>query len=1191
MDGVRRSPTAQRNQSNKIEHTAQATTPEPRNINYEPSKIELRNRVRVSKNTKFNIKFNIKTNQKSNTHTNELKQRGKAEETIDQQIDESRQSYISVIYWNVRGLGSLYTTLDLDTVDNFENCVMLFVSETWSANAIKKPPAFLSHMSCISRPACREKDIGRHSGGLALFYDPIIVKEVNTLEINEIWISISCRIFSEEYIVIGVYVRDSNFTTRINMLEDHLAELTNRSDHLPIIVGGDFNARIGLRNQVDEEYVDGSSLSAKRESVDYQLVSRNGEATLEAMESRGYIVVNGKSLSDSRGGYTFLGASGASTIDLVWVNLNAAKIVKDLQILNIGFSDHLPVKLTLWALRDGEETLEIQNVTQKEIYKWDPVKRTEFTEKMARTPCGLSREVDVNTLASSLCSAVKRTAVKLDMVKVAKSWRKGTCKSKPWFDENCRLVRRKLNRGYRSAYKSTNSNGRDLVIKTREEYLALIKSKKKRYVSNLQRELVEATDMKSFWRVMNKYSFRQTRKCQISAESWHNFYAKILPKAEERVDEFVDCRHPQLDAEITLTELEKAIRQTKGNKSPGPDGITANFYKSMSPNWKFHLVRLLNKVLETGVVPEEWCKAEVIMLYKKGDVLDHLNYRGIALANTIAKIFTTIIASRLSDCCDISNILPEAQAGFRRNRSCEDNIFTLHTKITQMLCKPKGKMYAVFVDFRRAFDSVVHRVLWQKLYKAGVSSQLIRVLQDLYTKASMRVKLNNNSVTDYLDITEGVMQGDPLSPLLFIMLLFDIDLFFMDNGHREINERMKLLLFADDLVILAKNIFDLQDKLNTLAKFCEENCLTVNVNKTKIMLFRKAGRPPKQKAVKYLEETIEVVKTFTFLGVTFSASGLFTKACTSSITKARLAVSTVWTRMLASKMTSWSQRIILFNAIVSATLLYCAGIWGLGHVHELDKVKRGFIKGLLDIPRCTPGYMIRLETGTRTLEGFIVRRALVYLRKILSMPDHRFPSKSLRILQQLDVTPSNITKRNWWSLLKEVILRAGFGHILDLASVAVVDTAITEIIINQEKLMYIDDCRRAKESSYSPIFKELKNLDVQECEKYIKKSYPLGYIRLLAQARLAGREIVEFKIGRIKYSIETSKVCELCNLKQNETLKHFLCDCPLLTNIRSAFIPNLGLQEILNVSEFTDVKKVCFYIINSLKLRAFALSE
>lgn len=140
--------------------------------------------------------------------------------------------------------------------------------------------------------------------------------------------------------------------------------------------------------------------------------------------------------------------------------------------------------------------------------------------------------------------------------------------------------------------------------------------------------------------------------------------------------------------------------------------------------------------------------------YKKGDSKNLNNYRGFALANSMLKIFTAITAKRVNIWCESYDILPEGQAGFRVNRGCEDNIFTLQYKISETLQKQKGRIFLTFIDFIKAFDAIHHNLLWRKLYKVGMSTQIIRVLKDIYDKASTQVKIDMTALTNIVAITK-----------------------------------------------------------------------------------------------------------------------------------------------------------------------------------------------------------------------------------------------------------------------------------------------------------------------------------------------------------------------------------------------------------------------------------------------------
>lgn len=286
----------------------------------------------------------------------------------------------------------------------------------------------------------------------------------------------------------------------------------------------------------------------------------------------------------------------------------------------------------------------------------------------------------------------------------------------------------------------------------------------------------------------------------IKLETWSEFYQNIYPKRQQLTTRFFSVTQPFLDVDISFKELRKALKKCKCNKASGLDKINNNILKNLPPNWEHYLLNLFNQMLSSEITPEGWSVAEMCMLYKKGDKADPNNYRGISLINTITKLFTTIIAGRLSDWTEENSLIPEEQAGFRRMRGCRDHLFTLATVIGMHVGSKRKSIYIIFVDLKRAFDSVNHQLLWSKLHKIGISGKIIRILNGFYNKAKITVRCGIEH-SPMFDITEGVLQGDSLSPLLFILMLSDIVEFFREKN----------------------------------------NFLKLNVSKTKVVPFRKTG--------------------------------------------------------------------------------------------------------------------------------------------------------------------------------------------------------------------------------------------------------------------------------------------------------------------------------------------------------------
>ena len=149
--------------------------------------------------------------------------------------------------------------------------------------------------------------------------------------------------------------------------------------------------------------------------------------------------------------------------------------------------------------------------------------------------------------------------------------------------------------------------------------------------------------------------------------------------------------------------------------------------------------------------------------------------------------------------------------------------------------------YTCFVDMAKAFDRVNRDILFIKLANIGVSGNMLESIKTLYAECKASVNVNG-SYTDFFNITAGVKQGDVISPTLFSIFIDDLvkGIKQLDLGVEiDTNFQVSILLFADDIVLIAPNEVNLQLMLDYLAKWCVENRMEVNINKTKVIHFRK----------------------------------------------------------------------------------------------------------------------------------------------------------------------------------------------------------------------------------------------------------------------------------------------------------------------------------------------------------------
>ena len=172
----------------------------------------------------------------------------------------------------------------------------------------------------------------------------------------------------------------------------------------------------------------------------------------------------------------------------------------------------------------------------------------------------------------------------------------------------------------------------------------------------------------------------------------------------------------------------------------------------------------------------------------------------------------------------------------------------------------------------------IGHIYGKKMIYYGISGKLINVIQNLYMNFKSCIR-NDGQLTESLDVTVGVLQGEALLPFLFSLYLNDFESFLMKKGRKSIDIGMInlfLILYADDTVIISDSSEGLQRQLDALYSYCADWKLTVNISKTKIMVFRNRGKLNEREQWCYNGIRIEVVNTFDYLGLLFNYNGKFT---------------------------------------------------------------------------------------------------------------------------------------------------------------------------------------------------------------------------------------------------------------------------------------------------------------------------
>ena len=375
----------------------------------------------------------------------------------------------------------------------------------------------------------------------------------------------------------------------------------------------------------------------------------------------------------------------------------------------------------------------------------------------------------------------------------------------------------------------------------------------------------------------------------------------------------------ELDRQFSPDEILQSLQRLKRHKAPGLDGIPADLLKPTAGNTPTRLAnalaRLMNAILETGEVPPELGYAVLTGIPKdtKGDLADPTNYRPIAVSSAIAKIVSCCLHVRLSEWCEGNKLLPDEQPGFRPGRSITDHHFVVRTLVDD--ARNNGKaLYATFADVKGAYDVTSQPLLLKKLYDLGVPPHMLRVLMSWYNVGALCVRENGDKLSAPFPQSLGMKQGDILSPLLYAIYMKDLPellkkagcngvVLYSNEMQGEVNKLglphdtrfqrcVRILQYADDILVLSENPHDHQLALDVLSRHAEEHEYTFNPKPTKsaVMIFGFSWAQACELTDRHRwtlgGHILQCVREYKYLGVPMHQSGVWSANKTRIIAKA-----------------------------------------------------------------------------------------------------------------------------------------------------------------------------------------------------------------------------------------------------------------------------------------------------------------
>ena len=434
--------------------------------------------------------------------------------------------------------------------------------------------------------------------------------------------------------------------------------------------------------------------------------------------------------------------------------------------------------------------------------------------------------------------------------------------------------------------------------------------------------------------IKNKQGKSLVEKDEVM-ERWAEYVEELYKDESRSVAYMGELR--EVGCSITSEEIAHVIKELPKGKACGIDNIPAELLQSMGEKGMEIMVKLINKIYNSGYIPEDFRKSIFIPVPKVSRAQECNDFRTIALISHASKILLHLIKRRIAPI--IERQLADSQMGFRKGKGTRDAIFQLRMiteRVTQMNMEVlyqgkkrlKGrKVYLCFVDYQKAFDRVKHSKLLVVMEKAGVPILERRLIINLYWGQPAAVKWDGEIGRD-VSVERGVRQGCVISPLLFNLYSE-----FMINEAMETVEGIGFngvnitnLRFADDAVLITDKRKKLQKMINRLNETCKDYGMEVNVKKTKVMVLGSTEEQgKKQRAVRLGVVPLEQVTRFKYLGSWITDDA---KSEVDIRAKIGLAKAAFWqNKELMRRNIRFSTKIKILNCYVFSILNYGCECW------------------------------------------------------------------------------------------------------------------------------------------------------------------------------------------------------------------------------------------------------------------------
>lgn len=1123
--------------------------------------------------------------------------------------------------WNIEGL--LGKAGECDFIQYINTFDIVCLTETFLD--------FSSNLDCFPefvqfhRPGSKLSTQGRRSGGVSVLVKKRLENKVRLLDFdvdNIVLLQLDKELMmTDQHVILcatyicpadSVYYKQDSIdvTCSIDTVEQCLLSCVQKyGDSHHYLLCGDFNARTAEYNakppgEPREDVIDFLEFEQYeyRPSQDKTL-NTFGKTLLNLCGACDLTILNGCCPSDKQGQYTYICTNGSSTIDYFLCSRSLMGVTNmDLEVEEAFESKHLPVVLHFGRGRNVLKQQDKSSKTEKIV--WDNGKLDCFLETLR---------------GDAFCDVIKNTSDKLvtsvddavscltdGLLNAANCMKKTVYKGRKqnkWFDRECKEKQKELRKAWRQFCRPVGKEEKDrrrrLFTECRQIYRRMLTLKKQEYRERKLSNLVEkANDSKLFWNEFKSITRTTTQVPQVNDRDWFVHFRSVLG-GDEKTEAVPDVGYENgieqpcvldLDKPITQEEIRLAMGNLKCNKAAGPDLVIAEMLKHSLDILVPCLVLLFNKILDTGIYPHGWTGAIIVPIHKGGNKDNPDNYRGISLLNILGKVFTSILNKRLMIWAEENGKIAEEQGGFRAGYSTADNIYILYAIVQRYFLRSSGKVYVCFVDYKKAFDTVNRNILWNTLKKNGVGGKMLRLLRNMYQNVRSCVRCPTDNLTDFFQSSLGVRQGCVLSPTLFSFFINELALEIANNGDFGIQlspslVQILIMLFADDVFLASYCVKGLQKQIDVLQSFSDKFSMTINLAKTKIVVFRKGGFLSAREKWWYGGEQIETVNSYKYLGLKFTSRLSMLSLVDELATKAKIRTCQILRCLYKLGNVQADVFFKIFDAQVLPVLMYGAELWGYQRFEALERIQAFACRRLLNAGSRAPRVMVLGDLGRLPVYVQTAVRCIKYWLRIVKLDDKRLPKIAYRMHVHLD----DLGQKSWAYNVKTLLCASGFGDVWQQQG-----AGDTNLFLSVFKQRLSDQARQdwhweVSNGERYELYSSFKHC--LQIESYLKYNMPRNLKDALVYFRLGISPIRLHTLRHRKNVLPRHLLCPVCKMAIEDE-GHIFFDCNAYKDFRqdvSLLKPELNPTKsatlVMSEDSEKDVLEISKFLSKAFKKR------